>query len=232
MSREELNRIRDDLFCEFCGKQCKSLNSLNQHSTRCSQNPNRKDFNKLGKYSHQNFKGQTKLTNDVIARVSASLQESYESGRVVPYMKGKVGHFKGKHHSEETKQKLSVVGRHNAKNHINGWKAGNSAIPNKYEKYTADFLSNHSISFEQEVRVLTHQRGAKGVATYYQLDFLIDNKIDLELDGTGHNFDNDSVRDTFIGKKYQIFRIRHNDSIDILHKELEKFIHNINNKEL
>ena len=43
MSREELNRIRDDLFCAFCGKQCKSLNSLNQHSTRCSQNPNRKD---------------------------------------------------------------------------------------------------------------------------------------------------------------------------------------------
>lgn len=232
MSREELNRIRDNLFCEFCGKQCKSLNSLNQHSTRCPENPNRKDYNKLGEYSHSNFRGQTKFTNDVIARVSKSIQAGYDSGRVIPYAKGKPSTFKGKHHSEETKQKLSVIGRYNAKNHINGWKAGNSSVPNKYEKYTADFLSNYNIPFQQEFRVLTHKRGGKGVATYYQLDFLIDNKIDLELDGTGHNFDNDYVRDDFIGKEYQIYRIRHNDSIDTLHKELETFINKFDNKEL
>ena len=33
--------IRDDLFCQYCGKQCKNLNSIKQHEKRCKNNPNR-----------------------------------------------------------------------------------------------------------------------------------------------------------------------------------------------
>ena len=39
----EFNRYRDDLFCSYCHRQCKSLNSLKQHETRCVKNP---DMNK------------------------------------------------------------------------------------------------------------------------------------------------------------------------------------------
>ena len=36
------NQPRDDLFCEFCGKQWRTLNSLNNHRCRCQNNPNKK----------------------------------------------------------------------------------------------------------------------------------------------------------------------------------------------
>lgn len=32
---------REDLFCKFCNKQCKNLNSLKQHEIRCKENPGR-----------------------------------------------------------------------------------------------------------------------------------------------------------------------------------------------
>ena len=76
MTKEELNKERPDLFCEFCGKQCKSLNSLNQHSTRCKENPNRKDFNKLGKYSSENRKGQTKDTCEEMEHTMSEFAEA------------------------------------------------------------------------------------------------------------------------------------------------------------
>lgn len=87
MSREEQNRVRDDLFCEFCGKQCKSLNSLRQHSTRCAENPNRRDFNKLGKYS-TSIKGKTQYSDERIRKTSQALRDKYTNGYVSP-LKGK-----------------------------------------------------------------------------------------------------------------------------------------------
>lgn len=87
MSREEQNRIRDDLFCNFCGKQCKSLNSLTQHSTRCPQNPNRKDFNKLGDYS-ASLKGKSRYNDERVRKCAQALRDKYANGYVSP-LKGK-----------------------------------------------------------------------------------------------------------------------------------------------
>lgn len=33
------NELRNDLFCKFCGRQCKNLNSLNNHERLCKENP-------------------------------------------------------------------------------------------------------------------------------------------------------------------------------------------------
>lgn len=35
----------NDLFCKFCGKECKNLNSLTQHEIRCKENPNHININ-------------------------------------------------------------------------------------------------------------------------------------------------------------------------------------------
>lgn len=83
MSREELNKPRDDLFCEFCGKKCKNLNSLKQHSIRCPNNPNRKDFNRLGAYS-TSLKGKTKYDDNRIKRSSETLKLKYAQGYQSP----------------------------------------------------------------------------------------------------------------------------------------------------
>lgn len=29
------------VYCQYCGKECKSLNSLKQHEIRCNKNPNK-----------------------------------------------------------------------------------------------------------------------------------------------------------------------------------------------
>ena len=34
----KFNETRNDLYCKYCGKQCKNLNSLKQHERRCSEN--------------------------------------------------------------------------------------------------------------------------------------------------------------------------------------------------
>ena len=44
----------DDLFCKFCGKECKNKNSLVQHEIRCKLNPQRinvifSNFNQRGR---------------------------------------------------------------------------------------------------------------------------------------------------------------------------------------
>ena len=41
MNLKDYNETRQDLFCRYCGKQCKNFNSLKQHEIRCKNNPNR-----------------------------------------------------------------------------------------------------------------------------------------------------------------------------------------------
>ena len=110
MSREEQNRIRDDLFCNFCGKQCKSLNSLKQHSTRCPQNPNRKDFNKLGDYS-TSIKGKIQYNEERVRKSAQALKDKYANGYVSP-LKGKarnIQYIYKEHNDTEINKWLTYV---------------------------------------------------------------------------------------------------------------------------
>lgn len=77
------HKFEDKLICEFCGKQCKNLISLAQHEARCAQNPNRKDYNKLAKFSIDNFRGQSKYTSDIIYKQSLKLKQMYKDGELV-----------------------------------------------------------------------------------------------------------------------------------------------------
>lgn len=62
------------LYCQYCNKECHNLNSLRQHECRCVQNPNKRDNDKLGKYSTQYNKGQTKETNPLIAKQANTIR--------------------------------------------------------------------------------------------------------------------------------------------------------------
>lgn len=37
----KFNQENPNLFCRYCGKQCKSLNSLTNHERLCPKNPDR-----------------------------------------------------------------------------------------------------------------------------------------------------------------------------------------------
>lgn len=96
----------DKLYCKYCLKECHNLNSLRQHEIRCKMNPERKAFDQLKGYSGARFKGQTKETNSSIAKQAAKLKGMYASGELIPAAKGKPGTFRGKHHTEDTKQRI------------------------------------------------------------------------------------------------------------------------------
>ena len=96
-----------NLTCTYCGKQCKNNNSLVQHEIRCKSNPNRKDYDNLGKYSKQHISGKTKYTSSVVAKFSNTLKIRYKSGQIVSTFKHK--HiWLNRHHTEETKQKQRI----------------------------------------------------------------------------------------------------------------------------
>ena len=66
----------NDLFCKFCGKECKNKKSLIQHEIRCKDNPNRVDLSYMDKI-HSNNKGRipwnkglTKETDERIKKYS------------------------------------------------------------------------------------------------------------------------------------------------------------------
>lgn len=158
-------------------------------------------------------RGLTKDTNDSVRNGAEALKLYYESNPAS---------FTGQHHTEETKAIIADHARENAKNHLNGWKAGNNRIPNQYEQFTADFLQDNSISYLPEVTVKQSELGCG--RSYYQMDFLVNGSIDLEIDGSSHSATHDVIRDKAISKKFTVYRIQHHDSIDELEQKLQEFI--------
>lgn len=129
--------------------------------------------------------------------------------------------FLGRKHTDKSKQIMAEKAKDNVKNHRNGWKAGNNRIPNQYELFTEQFLLEKGIKFKREYVVPQSLLGKKG--SYYQLDFLIDDIIDLEIDGSSHNEDHDMIRDHYVGTLYQVYRIEHHDSLELLKLKLNQF---------
>jgi len=86
MSNNHYLEDRDDLYCSYCKKKCKNINSLKQHEIRCRVNPNRipikSPFSNPEFSRHQNSgrspwnKGLTKETDDRVMRMSESMRKS------------------------------------------------------------------------------------------------------------------------------------------------------------
>ena len=71
----------NDLFCKFCGKECKNKNSLIQHEIRCKNNPDRQTsvrnkFNNIGRNAWN--KGLTKETHERVVKNSLSVKKFYQ----------------------------------------------------------------------------------------------------------------------------------------------------------
>lgn len=203
--------------CE-CGREFEKSQSLYAHQGKCKihlgdrYDPEKHKGWNVGD-ARAWSRGKTKDTNNSVAKMSESLAKYYESHD---------GAFKGKTHTEEFKIAQAKRGKHNASNHINGWKAGNNKIPNKYEIFTEKFLQDRNIPYKREVVIPQSLLGKKG--SYYQLDFLINGVIDLEVDGSSHNKKHDDIRDKYVGKMYKVYRINHKDSLSNLEESLIEFL--------
>lgn len=94
-----LNENRDDLFCQYCGKQCKNLNSLKQHEVRCKKNPNaisvRDNFSEYRLRCQSNNllcipwnKGLTKDTDDRVKKYGDTNHNRYAKGEIKSWCDG------------------------------------------------------------------------------------------------------------------------------------------------
>lgn len=74
----------DDLFCKFCGKECKNKNSLAQHEIRCKENPERIEihngFSNYNKNKNSWNRGKTKYTDSRVLKGSLTYQKNKELG--------------------------------------------------------------------------------------------------------------------------------------------------------
>lgn len=151
------HKYENELICEFCGKQHKSLNSLAQHEIRCPKNPDRKDFNKLGDYSHKNFKGQTKETCETIRKVSETVKNKYKQGYISPLV-GRCIEFTYVHekHNEEqigkwlqyVRNKNLVIPKFNCHNHTEGYRIITSKIEGREFNTSYKFVFEHDLIIE------------------------------------------------------------------------------------
>lgn len=81
--------------CQYCDKQCKNANSLRNHERFCKLNPYKEEC-------HLKNQGWAKgLNKNSDARIKNNSLSKIE------HFKTRGGTFKGRHHSEETKRKLS-----------------------------------------------------------------------------------------------------------------------------
>lgn len=171
----------DPANCQFCGKECKNGNSLVNHERYCKNNPNRKLMPSTSGTKRSKPAWNKGLTKETDERIRLSAIKSGE--RVQEYYATHKGSFKGKHHSEETKEKLRQIAlEHEQEKHFrrrcdieyNGFK-----FHSTYESSLAENLDENHIKWIQPKRM--PYRDLENKLHYYTADFYLPD-YDIYLD--------------------------------------------------
>lgn len=179
--------------CQFCGKECKSLNGLKHHEPYCSKNPNKKQHHIIedtSKYSHQAWnKGLTKNTCERIKESSLLRHKKYKNGEYS---------INAHKWTEEEKQQLSIKRkeylRNNPDKHV--WKYNNK-FKSKPCEFVKSLLQKQGISFVEELTPLTDYN--------YSIDIAWpDQKIGIEVNGNQH-YNNDGSLKDYYQNRHNIF---------------------------
>lgn len=209
-----------------CGREFSTITSFAGHCSHCKIHLGRDPIDRFGE-SRAWSKGKTKDTDIRVALAAKKQREAYANGTLE-------SKFLGKHHSEKTKRLLSQKAKLIVKEGRNGWKSGDSHKQNQYEKFTHDFLDAHGIQFKEEVTIPKSVFGKTG--SYYQFDFLVNEQIDLEIDGTSHCNPavarHDLERDEAVSTRYVVYRIVHHDNLEKLETGLNKFLEELTKGDL
>ena len=199
--------------CPYCNKMCKNKNSFKQHVRLCKENPNRQESN----LKNQGWsKG---LTKDTDIRVYN--HSKYEK----TFFEKHSGFFKGKKHTQESKDKISKGRKKYLQenpqkvpyilNH-----SSKSSYPEQYFKELFDL---------EQIPLQYHLQISK-----YELDFYnLENKIDLEIDGEQHYLDSKIAKSDLERTKYleslgwTVIRIRWSNYQKLTLEEKKKLINDI-----
>ena len=144
-----------EYICPYCNKKFnKTYFQFAAHIKWCKNNPNREKYIEQLQKVHRDYRGHiawnrglTKDTDKRILEGVEKLKNKYASGEII-------NHMMGKHHSQETKKKLSILGRINAyqrkcKKTMPYLKKDGSIVnlDSSYERMVACFLDSHNIEW-------------------------------------------------------------------------------------
>lgn len=203
--------------CPHCGKKFNKL-GIKTHIWRCHTEEGKKFSPFKGKTGWN--KGQTKETNENVKKYAETLKRKYKNGEIT-------GSFLGKHHSEETKKKLSEAVKRN-KNQ----KKFNKHVISKYEQIIIDVLNEHNIKFKHNftLKIFTPEK-----RKFYFLDIaLIDLLVDIETDGWEHDLQERKIHDTKRDKLmesigWKILRLKNKKIEDMYHDDIFTIINDFLN---
>ena len=162
-------------YCQYCGKECKNKNSLINHERLCKSNPNKQDSNlKSPKNKVAWNKGLTSKTDQRVANHSIAVKEYYKTHD---------GAFKGKHHTEKTKERLSKNALDNGweshfGSHKSYWYKG-IKFASSYELQVANSLDINGIEWVRSSSL--HYIDNVGKKHHYTADFYLP-EYDIYLD--------------------------------------------------
>lgn len=174
--------------CKYCGKECKNSNSLRNHERLCKNNPTRQissfvKYNKECSNGNRTIwnKGLTKETDNRILKQSNTIQERFKNGELV-------SSFKGKHHTDESKLKLSNIRKSYLEQHpeMVPYKINHHSKQSYPEKYFRELFDNDEIlkNFISEYKV-----------GLYSLDFALPSLMYyIEIDGEQHYVDDRIIK--------------------------------------
>ena len=142
------------LKCKYCGKECKNNNSLAQHEIRCKFNPNKIDLSYIKPGHSKGHKG----TNQFIKAKELGLPQPIVSDST----REKLGNiWRGKKHSVEEINKISIGIRNAIKEHPESYSSTNVngrvkhylyngiQLDGLWELEVAKYLDNKNIKWER-----------------------------------------------------------------------------------
>ena len=204
-NKQSYKLTHDGLICQFCGKEWKNRNSLCNHERQCKLNPNRQlgvgftKFNadrKAGLVTSWNA-GLTADSDERVAKHAKAVAEYYATNDAF---------WKGKKHTEETKNKISQSRKQYLLEHPDQvpYLLNHSSKESYPEMYFTELFENEEINLHKE---------------YYCLGYFLDfcdplKKIDIEIDGEQHYVDtkiaeHDKVRNATLEEAgWTVFRVR------------------------
>ena len=207
--------------CE-CGREFEKHQSYASHCRSCRIHLGREPAPYVGGFrGHTKVawnKGLTKDTDDRVRKQAESLSKT---------MTGKVG----RPHSKETRERISNTMKEKAqRGELKGFMTrGHESFP---EKFWRNVLDTNNINYIREYRVSFKSLGVDHPSAGYFLDFYLEDiNLDLEIDGSQHNWEEvrekDLIRDSRLKSAgYIVYRIPfiHPNKSEEVKSQIDQFL--------
>jgi very-short-patch-repair endonuclease len=203
-------------FCQYCNRETTNPGANKKHEKTCQENPDPTKYkyhNKGGKKGIPACNiGLTKETSEIIAKSAKENSVKFT---------GKNNPFYGKKHTEETKLKISESRKKFIQEnpHMSPWVYSHYTKRRSYaERYWKRVFNTYGVKFEEQYPV-----------SLYCLDFaILEAKIDVEIDGEQHYYDqrivdSDKRRNEYLENLgWKIIRIRWSEYKKLINKQDRK----------